>query len=58
MIWRRFYEHTAQNPSAKVTRSGCTLGAIKFAAIKLWIQEGFAKFLINEIIKLKLKCEW
>jgi len=51
--FRLVKEYAAQNPSANVTRSGRTLGAIKFGATKLWIQEGFAKFLINEIVVLK-----
>ena len=50
--FRLVEEYTEQNPAAKVTRSGCTLGAINFGATKLWIQEEFAQFLINEIIRL------
>ncbi|HWT02301.1 MAG TPA: hypothetical protein VN256_18770 [Pyrinomonadaceae bacterium] len=51
--FRLVKEYTAQNPPAKVTRGGRTLGAINFGASRLWIQEEFAKFLINEIIQLK-----
>src|ERR1044072_5886348 len=51
--FRLVEEYIAQNPSALVTRSGRTLGAINFGATKLWIQEEFAKFLINEIIRLE-----
>jgi hypothetical protein len=50
----RLVEHyRAQNPGAKVTRSGYTLGTINFGATNVWIQVDFAKFLINEIIQLK-----
>src|SRR5947209_9978261 len=49
--FRLLEEYIAQNPTAKVTRSGNTLGAINFGATKLWIQEPFARFLINEIIQ-------
>lgn len=51
--FRLVAEYTAHNPSAKVTRSGHTLGGINFGHTKLWIQEEFAKFLINKIIQLK-----
>ncbi|HEV7906389.1 MAG TPA: hypothetical protein VGO96_21300 [Pyrinomonadaceae bacterium] len=51
--FRLVEEYTMQNPSHNVTRAGHTLGAINFGATKLWIQEGFAKFLINQIIQLK-----
>jgi hypothetical protein len=50
--FRLVEEYTTQNPSAKVTRRGRTLGGINFGHTKLWIQEEFAKFLINEIIRL------
>lgn len=40
-------EYNLRNPSDKVT-----LGAINFGATKLRIREGFAKFLINQIIGL------
>lgn len=40
-------EYNLLNPSDKVT-----LGAINFGATKLRIREGFARFLLNEIIEL------
>ncbi len=41
-------EYNLQNASDRVT-----LGAINFGATKLQIREGFAKFLLNQIIKLR-----
>lgn len=41
-------DYNARNPADRVT-----LGAINFGATKLRIKEAFAKFLLNEILRLR-----
>jgi hypothetical protein len=45
-------EYIRPHPSEKVTRPGKTLQALKFGVTLLWVQEGFARFLISEILDL------
>lgn len=46
-------EYIKRNPSDKITRSGKTLNTLKFGKTLLWVQEGFAKFVINEVLRLR-----